>query len=72
MSNTPTLSTGQPSTLGVWRELVVGVFGEDNAAVAYFDDKIAEQGEHQPVLADERQVLHMITTLIYPESEAET
>lgn len=58
-----TLSTGQPSTLGVWRDLAVSVFGEDSPATAYLDGKIAEQGVEMEVIADEQQLLHALVTL---------
>ena len=56
---TPTLSTGQPSTLGVWRDNMVALFGPASPAVVYLDKKIAEQGRDEPVIADERQALHL-------------
>lgn len=56
----PTLSTGQPSTLGVWRDLCAGILGADSPATEYFDRKIEEQGRDEPVLADETQVMALI------------
>jgi len=58
-----TLSTGQPSTLGVWRANCAAMFGEDSPATAYLDDKIAEQGADMEVLADEGQMLHALIYL---------
>lgn len=62
----PLLSTGQPSTLGTWRDNCAAMFGADNQAVAYFDGKIAEQGRDEPVIADEVQVLHLVASLLEP------
>ena len=60
-SETPTLSTGQPSTLGVWRDNCKA-FGLMKAA-AYFEDKIYAEGEDEPVLADESQVMVIVREL---------
>ena len=59
----PRLSLGIDSTLKNWRELTMHVFGKDSAAVKYWDDKIAEQGEDEWVLAEETQVLAMVAQL---------
>lgn len=63
MPDAPTLSTGQASTLGVWRDLTVSVFGAHSAQAQYFEKKIEEQGELEPVLADESQVLLMLASM---------
>jgi hypothetical protein len=60
----PMLSTGQPSTLGVYRDNCAALFGPGSAAVAYFDGKIAEQGRDEPVLADEQQMMALIASLM--------
>lgn len=57
------ISTGEPSTLATYRKIAVIMQGEDSAAVRFFDRKIAEQGEHEEVVADERQVLFLIASL---------
>lgn len=54
------LSTGQDSTLGNYRRLTVLVFGPESRAVAYLDEKIAAQGADEPVIVDERQMLHLL------------
>lgn len=59
----PRLSTGQPSTLGVWRDLTAAVFGSDSPAVAFWDDKIAEQGRDEWVVSDETQTLWLTACL---------
>ena len=59
------LSTGEESTLGEWRKYVVAIYGEESPAVKFLDGKIADQGEDEPVLADETQMiglLHQIHT----------
>jgi hypothetical protein len=57
------LSTGQPSTLGVWRNLAAATFGEDSPATRYLDAKLAEEGAEMEVLADEQQLLHALVTI---------
>lgn len=61
-----TISTGQPSTLKTYREiaLIMSSFDEDSAAVKFFDEKIAEQGENEEVIQDERQMLLLIWNMI--------
>jgi hypothetical protein len=60
---TPELSTGQPSTLAVWRLNMTELAGKHGRAIAYLDRKIAEQGADQPVIADERQVLQLLMAM---------
>jgi len=50
----PLLSTGEPSTLGVYRNYVYALFGNKSKALAWLDEKITEQGEDEVVLKDER------------------
>jgi hypothetical protein len=57
------LSTGDESTLGSYRKLTAMFFGEESNATKYFDAKIAEQGENEPVLQDERQMIQLIAQL---------
>ena len=56
------LSTGQPSTLGSYREHALLVFGKLSPAVEYLDLKIAESphGPDEEVLADEEQMLRLL------------
>ena len=61
------LSTGADSTLGNWRKLVSVFFGE-GPALTFIDEKIAEQGEDEEVVIDERQLLHLLTQLQFPQS----
>ena len=59
------LSTGQDSTLGVYRDLVATILGEASPATKYLDEKIADspKGRDEEVLADESQMLHLIKSL---------
>jgi hypothetical protein len=59
--NTPTLSTGQPSTLGNYHDLCEAV--GFTKAQSYFEEKIYAQGRDEPVLADERQMILLILSL---------
>jgi len=59
----PKLSTGQDSTLGIWRDLTAALFGEDSPATAFLDEKITEQGRDEPVIQAENQVLWLLGQL---------
>lgn len=59
----PVLSTGQPSTLGVYRQHAVDLFGEDSKAIKYLDKEIAEQGEDETVLTNESQMIQVLTSI---------
>jgi hypothetical protein len=61
--STPRLSTGQLSTLGIWRENISELPGQHGKALAYLDRKVAEQGADEPVIADERQVLALLLAM---------
>jgi hypothetical protein len=50
-------------TLGYHRKMCVAVFGEDSPATKFLDGKIAEQGEDEEVLADERQLIAVLMSL---------
>jgi len=52
-------------TLGHYRKMSVVVFGEDSAAVAFLDKKIAESpdGEAERVIANENQMVHLLGTI---------
>lgn len=68
----PTLSTGQPSTLGVYRDLTATAFGEDNYAIRFLDAKIEEQGRDEPVLVEALEMLSLIIGLVYgPEEDSD-
>lgn len=63
---TPILSTGQPSTLGVWHDNCCAVFGAGSAPALYFSEKIktAKKGRDEAVLAPETQVMHLIANMM--------
>jgi len=54
------LSTGQDATLGNYRKMAAIFFGVSSKAIQWLDDKIAEQGEDEEVIADEGQVLQVL------------
>lgn len=57
-----TLSTGQASTLGNYRNLAALTFGERSPAVSFLDQQIAEapNGAEEAVLAPERQMIGLL------------
>jgi hypothetical protein len=64
------LSDGKtPNTLGGWRSLSVAVFGEDSPATKFLDDKIAKTNADDPVIADETQLLHVLTQLHFNQEK---
>jgi len=58
------LSTGDDSTLGVWKKLVTATFGS-GPALDFINKKIQESphGEQEEVLADERQFLYALANM---------
>lgn len=67
MTPNPTrLSTGQPSTLGSYRDNCIAMFGEDSAPAKFFIEKIANSpnGELEEVIAEETQVMGLIAELL--------
>lgn len=65
------LSTGEDSTLGTYKAHATLVFGSKSAAVEFLDKKIAEspQGEAGEVVADERQMIALLTLLSMKDEE---
>ena len=62
-----TISTGEPSNLETYRNIALALTGNENSkAVKFFDKKIQESPnkEKEEVIADEREVIHLILTLI--------
>lgn len=57
------LSIGIPSTLGNWFDLSNRFFGEDSKATAFIKEKLDEQGPDEEVVADEGQMLLLLTNL---------
>ena len=64
MTLQPVLSDGTLSTLGNWRKIAAVIGGDPNPATEWLDEKIASGDENEPVIADERQMLYVIATLI--------
>lgn len=59
------LSTGDDSTLGAYKKLVLAVFGQDSPQAKFIQGKIDvhEKGEDEEVVADERQMLLLLALL---------
>ena len=66
-----TISTGEPSNLETYRNiaLALSLQNENSKAVKFFDKKIKESPnkEKEEVIADERQMMYLILTLIKEE-----
>ena len=66
-----TISIGEPSNLETYRNiaLALSLQNENSKAVKFFDKKIQESPnkEKEEVIADEREVIHLILTLIKEE-----
>ena len=66
-----TISTGEPSNLETYRNiaLALSLQNENSKVVKFFDKKIKESPnkEKEEVIADEREVIHLILTLIKEE-----
>ena len=60
-----TLSTGMPSTLGSYKRLCKMFFGEDSAQYQFIESKIIQSpnGEDEEVIADESQMLYLLTSM---------
>ena len=62
-----TISTGEPSNLETYRNiaLALSLQNENSKAVKFIDKKIQESpNKEKEVIADEREVIHLILTLI--------
>lgn len=64
------ISTGEPSTLGVYIKLVCALFGEESPAVAFLTAKAARSpdGEDEEVLASETQMIQLLASIDRGES----
>lgn len=60
---TKKLSTGQDSTLGNWHDLSTTFFGAESGATKYIQSKIDEQGRDEEVVADEGQMIYLLTNM---------
>ena len=62
-----TISTGESANLEIYRNIALALTGNKNSkAVKFIDKKIQESPnkEKEEVIADEREVIHLILTLI--------
>lgn len=68
-----TLSTGMPSTLGSYKTLCKIFFGEDSAQYQFIESKIIQSpnGEDEEVIADESQMLYLLSTMNKEQSQQE-
>jgi len=68
------ISTGEDSTLGVYRSIALIISGDkDNKAVKFFDKIIKNSlnGEQTEVWAAEFQMMYLIFTLAFGDSKKE-
>lgn len=67
--NPKRISTGQPSTLGTYRDNCIAVFGADSAPAKFFIKKIEDSpnGELEEVIAEEVQMMALIGELLQEE-----
>jgi hypothetical protein len=63
------LSLGIPSTLGNWLMLCQSLFGKDSKPTKFILQKIADSpnGEEEEVIADEKQLLHVLGNMFAEE-----
>jgi len=61
----PTISTGEPSTLGTYKKIVdTQIFGQK--AIDFINEKIesSEKGEDEVVIAHESQMMHLLMSML--------
>lgn len=63
--------TTMPSTLGNWLALSQACFGKDSSAVKFLQEKVDEQGMEEPVIADERQMLAVLLSMVASDIKKE-
>lgn len=63
--------TTMPSTLGNWLALSEACFGKDSSAVKFLQEKVDEQGMDEPVIADERQMLAVLMSMVAADIKKE-
>ena len=62
-----TISTGEPSNLEIYRNIALALTGHKHSNVVKFIDKKIQESpnkEKEEVIADEREVIYLILTLI--------
>lgn len=57
------LSIGMPSTLGSYKKLCDLFFGEESAQSRLINEKIAQYGVDEEVIADESQMMYLLMNL---------
>jgi hypothetical protein len=59
------LSTGRDSSLGEYLRICTAIFGEDSPATKFIAEKIKDSpnGEMEEVIADERQMVWLLTKM---------
>ena len=65
-----TISTGEPAILEIYRNIALALTGNKNSKLVKFIDKKIKESpnkEKEEVIADEREVIHLILTLIKEE-----
>jgi hypothetical protein len=62
-----------PSTLGSYKTLCKLFFGEDSAQYQFIESKIIQSpnGEDEEVIADESQMLYLLSTMNKEQSQQE-
>lgn len=58
-----------PATLGEYRDLCVAIGGVGCRAVRFLDERIAEQGRDEPVVAADSQMRALLMPMLLPEKE---
>lgn len=53
-----------PATLGEYRDMCLALSSEDSQAVKFLDDKIAEQGRDEKVIAADSQMRMMLMPML--------
>ena len=62
-----TISTGESANLEIYRNIALALTGNKNSKLVKFIDKKIQESpnkEKEEVIADEREVIHLILTLI--------
>ena len=62
-----TISTGESANLEIYRNIALALTGNKNSKLVKFIDKKIQESpnkEKEEVIADEREVIHVILTLI--------
>jgi hypothetical protein len=64
MTTPPWLTTGQPSTIRVWRALALDMWGPDSPAVEFLDQvRTLGTSLDDPVYLPERQMLALLRSI---------